>query len=191
LYIIKFGIGGTKLAVTTGRLDWSPKSHKLYDAFVHDYLGPALSSAELSGGYVPLGIWWMQGEADASSPMDKLPATVPQDQAVDAMIETSARRDANDYLGNLTDFFTALYRDAAVGGFRVFIGRIRLGGSWQFRDIIRQAQMAYCSNPANRATLIDTDYAEVMAGNLHYSAEGYRKISQVLFAAMTRNMAKQ
>jgi hypothetical protein len=161
LYIIKFAEGGRGLAADAGKPDWSPASAELYTTLKNSYISPALASSDLDGGYIPLGFWWMQGESDAFF-----------------------AQQADAYYTNLVGFFSSLAADIPeTTNFKRYIGKIRDNKSWAYREKVRAAQMQYCKVPSNNATLIDTDYVDTN-DSTHYSAQGFSKLADALFAAM-------
>lgn len=74
LYISKYAVGGSPVAQDAGFVDWSTSSSdEALDIAIDNYDIPA--RAAISGSVTDLGMIWMQGEQDASSPTQSVTAT--------------------------------------------------------------------------------------------------------------------
>jgi hypothetical protein len=74
LYIIKYAVGGSSVAADGVIIDWSTSTNEALATAIEGYQQPARSS--LSGFTITdLGLIWMQGEQDASSPTQSVTAT--------------------------------------------------------------------------------------------------------------------
>ncbi|MDO6534010.1 sialate O-acetylesterase [Alteromonas stellipolaris] len=109
--IIKYAVGGTGLALNTGYSNWYPnftegKGHNQYD-FALETINNAYAANDIDGDgkpdtLKPMGIIWMQGEADAHA----------------------SKESANAYLSNLTSMMNLFRAALRVDDLPVVIGKI-------------------------------------------------------------------
>lgn len=74
LYISKYAVGSTKVAVDAGGVDWnSTSTGECLDVALNSF--HSVTRASISGGFTDLGVIWDQGEHDALTDLDSATAT--------------------------------------------------------------------------------------------------------------------
>ena len=149
LYIIKYGVGSTSVAIQAG-LDWNASNTgESLDIAIDNYHIPG--RAAMPGSYTDLGMIWMQGEQDATNDTDSAVATF-----------------RTNTLNTLADFRTRL----SLSSWKIYICRLN---SAIARDATRLANVRTAqgtsagnltdtgTNPNN--THVDTDIYSIVPGD--------------------------
>jgi hypothetical protein len=145
IYLVKYAIGGTSLAV-----DWNPNGTGACYNALKVAVASAMTNLRTQGrSPVIAGMTWMQGEQDTGN---------------DAM--------AAAYAHNLTDFIAKVRSDLASPDMPFVLGRIiKSYGSAQNNALVRAAQETVPSLVGNAAS-INTDDLQIGAYANHFGTQG-------------------
>ncbi|MBC2606453.1 sialate O-acetylesterase [Pelagicoccus albus] len=172
--IIKYARGGTTLDYSFGEKsgNWSVSNLGVnqYDHCLQT-IRNAFSAADIDGDgetdrLIPAGIVWMQGESDGHR------------------LDASYRYEEN--LAEIVSLFRAALR---VDDLPVVIGRISDSGQsesgrvWEFGNVIRAQQAAYCESDPMAALVTSTD-TYGYSDKWHYDSEGFMDLGEQFAAAM-------
>lgn len=153
--LVKYAIGGTKLAADAGAETWAPtETGELYD--LANDLYDAAEAYLRDAGYRPrcTGIHWIQGEADANG------------------LAT-----ASAYEANLTALIAAWRAYHSISDLPFIIYRLNSNTDSTYRDTVRAAQVAVAS-AVQHCGLVDLDGVTMDVDNLHYTAPNYQVIGE-------------
>ena len=165
MYWLKYTLGGTQLAATTGE-DWLPSEHELFDRLKAE--ADALKAALVAQSRVPrvrAGII-VHGEADAGRD--------------DGGVMAAA------YGDNMTQLYAAFRAEIGDQDTRFVSARLSLHATaLPYRMAVRRGQLVAAANEGN-AQLITTDDLPLGPDLLHYPSNSVREIGRRLFHAYDR-----
>lgn len=163
-YVVKWAVGGTKLATQSGAFnDWNPSN--VDEMYSRSNRNLYCAQHGIGDHRPPRFIIWIQGEADCNT------------------------TDAPNYQANLTAFISA--KRTAYGYTIPFI-IVRLGnlqtaiGDAPSIANVRAAQAAVVA-AVTACYLVDADTCAVDVDNIHYNAAGIETLAQRVYTCITTN----
>lgn len=152
LYIVKLAYSSTSIdqaARTAQRGCWDPALRvELYD-FLTRAINAARSNLRLAGKTINLrGFHWIQGENEGG-------------------VQTAA----NNYQTTLTNFFTAVRRDADMQSVPFIVSRINAIANWAYGAAVRTAQVTIGDGTPN-VRWVNCDDLTRAADGIHYNPTG-------------------
>lgn len=161
--IIKVAFNGTALAQVTDP-DWNARSsNELFEHLVNEVHRALTQMPKRTKGKLA-GLFWMQGESDASSNRAQPGMSLLYRQNLDALID-EVRREFDNI-------------DLAVVIARISVPEIDTHGRhFGYRDTIREAQQAI-AEADHYVALISTDDLPRQPDDLHFTAQGQQEMGK-------------
>lgn len=158
LYIVKYALGGSSLAVS-----WNPSQPALFYAALRDAITAALATISTKSPKV-MGTLWMQGETDATDPTQ-----------------------AAAYQTNLTSLTTSAVTDWAKGNASApfIIGRISDDSSAANRANVRTGERLVSAGSPTLIPIVNTD--AYSRSGIHYDASGQTSLGGDMYKAFIGN----
>lgn len=165
--IIKYAVGGTGLALNTGYSNWYPnfKGLNQYD-YALETINNAYSFTDIDGDdepdtLKPMGVIWMQGEADAHA----------------------SEESANAYLNNLTSLMQLFRAALRTDDLPVVIGKItdsKMGdeGIMPYIERVHLAQQLFVESDSCATFMSNTDTYSYGDDPWHYTSESFIKMGK-------------